>query len=95
MPTRNADVVIASLRHTFRLCYQAGLYVNPDIQGRVVISARIAPSGEVETARVAENQGLPDSVAACMRDSVAGARFEGPGGTGATLNIPVTFKKVK
>jgi TonB family protein len=93
VPVNNADRVIAGLRGRFRSCYQQGLNTDPNMEGKVVISAKIGPNGEVENASVASNQGLSSSVASCIQRAVRNAQFDAPGGSGSTLNIPVTFKK--
>jgi outer membrane biosynthesis protein TonB len=87
----DADRVIASLRPKFKACYQNGLNTDPTMSGKVVISAKIAPTGEVDSANPAENTGLSPAVAACIARAVRNAQFAAPGGTGSTLRIPVTF----
>lgn len=86
-----ADAVIAGLRGRFRACYQTGLNSDPSMSGKVVISARISPNGEVQSADVASNSGLSPSVAACIAGHVKRATFNAPGASGSTLQIPVTF----
>ncbi len=93
VPVNGADRVIAGLRGRFKSCYQSGLNVDPNMEGKVVISAKIGPNGEVENASVASNSGLSGAVASCIQRAVRNAQFDAPGGSGSTLNIPVTFKK--
>lgn len=95
VPVSGADRVVAGLRPKFKRCYEAGLAQDPGMSGKVVISAKIGPNGEVSGADVASNSGLSPSVAACIAGHVKRATFDAPGGTGSTLNIPVTFVQQK
>jgi hypothetical protein len=91
VPISDADRVVAGLRGRFRNCYQTGLNSDPSMSGKVVISARVGPNGEVSSADVAQNTGLSPGVAACIAGVVKRATFSAPGGGGSTLQIPVTF----
>jgi hypothetical protein len=93
VPVNGADRVIAGLRGKFRSCYQTGLNVDPNMEGKVVIAAKVGPNGEVDSASVASNTGLSPAVAACIQGAVKRAQFDAPGGSGSSLNIPVTFRK--
>jgi hypothetical protein len=91
VPISDADRVIAGLRGRFRSCYQTGLNSDPSMSGKVLISARVGPNGEVSGADIASNTGLSPSVAQCIAGVVRRATFSAPGGGGSTLQIPVTF----
>ncbi|MFO0663102.1 MAG: AgmX/PglI C-terminal domain-containing protein [Polyangiaceae bacterium] len=91
VPVNGADRVIAGLRGRFRSCYQQGLSSDPTMSGKVVISAKVGPNGEVESANVSSNTGLSPTVASCIARAVKNAQFDAPGGGGSQLNIPVTF----
>jgi hypothetical protein len=91
VPISDADRVIAGLRPRFRQCYQAGLNQDPSMAGKVVITAKVGPNGEVSSSDVTSNTGLSQSVAQCIAGVVKRAQFSPPGGSGSTLNIPVTF----
>ncbi|MFO0662856.1 MAG: AgmX/PglI C-terminal domain-containing protein [Polyangiaceae bacterium] len=91
VPVTGADAVIASLRGRFRSCYQQGIASDPTMAGKVVISAKVGPNGEVESAQVASNTGLSPTVGACIARAVKNAQFAAPGGSGSQLNIPVSF----
>ena len=95
VPISDADRVIAGLRARFRSCYQTGLNSDPGMSGKVLISARVGPNGEVQSADVASNSGLSPGVAACIAGVVKRATFSAPGGGGSTLQIPVTFVQQK
>jgi hypothetical protein len=91
VPISDADRVIAGLRARFRSCYQTGLNSDPSMSGKVLISAKVGPNGEVSSADVASNTGLSPAVASCIAGVVKRATFSAPGGGGSTLQIPVTF----
>jgi hypothetical protein len=91
VPISDADRVIAGLRARFRSCYQTGLNSDPSMSGKVLISAKVGPNGEVSSADVASNTGLSPAVAQCIAGVVKRATFSAPGGGGSTLQIPVTF----
>jgi hypothetical protein len=91
VPVSDADRVIAGLRPRFRACYQTGLNSDPSMSGKVVITAKVAPNGEVSDASVSSNSGLSAAVASCIANHVKRAQFSAPGGGGSTLSIPVTF----
>jgi TonB family protein len=62
------------------------------MSGKVVISATIAPNGEVSSADIASMSGLSPAVAQCISGVVRRATFAKPSGGGSsTLQIPVTF----
>jgi len=87
----NAGAVVAGLRAGFRSCYNAGLNVDPTMSGRVMLSVKISPNGEVSSADPSGNTGLSDSVVQCLIKKVRNAQFDAPGPTGSTLQIPITF----
>jgi hypothetical protein len=87
----DADRVIAGLRGRFRQCYQTGLNSDPSMAGKVVITARVGPNGEVQSSSVSSNSGLSPAVASCIAGVVGRAQFSPPTSGSATINIPVTF----
>ncbi|MFO0677630.1 MAG: AgmX/PglI C-terminal domain-containing protein [Polyangiaceae bacterium] len=91
VPVANAEATVAKLRGRFKACYQSGLSEDPTMSGKVVVSAKIGPNGEVENASVASNTGLSPKVAACITRAVKNANFDPPGGSGSTIQIPVSF----
>lgn len=91
VPISDADRVIAGLRPRFRQCYNTGLQSDPSMAGKVVITAKVGPNGEVSSADVSQNTGLSQGVASCISRVIKNATFSAPGGGGSTLNIPVTF----
>jgi hypothetical protein len=87
----NAGAVVAGLRAGFRSCYNQGLNVDPTMSGRVTLSVKISPNGEVSSADPTGNTGLSDNVVQCLIRKVRNAQFDSPGPTGSTLQIPITF----
>jgi hypothetical protein len=87
----NADRVVAGLRPGFRSCYNQGLNTDPGMSGKVMISAKISPNGEVASADGTQNTGLSAAVVQCLLRKVRNAQFDAPGANGSTIQIPVTF----
>jgi hypothetical protein len=90
-PVRDADAIIAGLRPSFRACYNRGVAKQPDMQGKIVVAAKIAPNGEVVSTDKADGAGLSDEVESCVMRKIQGASFAPPGPGGATRRIPVAF----
>lgn len=93
MPVWDADEVVAGLRPSFLACYKAGLSTDWQMQGRVLLSAKVSAAGEVMSTRTISREGLSAEVEACLLDVVSSARFAPPGGGGSTLNVPITFRR--
>lgn len=86
-----ADRVIAQLRPGFRSCYNKGLQSDPGMQGKVQIAVKIAPNGEVTSVEKSGGSGLSSDVEACIMKKLKNAAFDAPGGSGSTLQVPITF----
>lgn len=95
VPVNNADRVIAGLRGRFKACYQQGLASDPSMSGKVVMSTKIGPNGEVASVSPASNSGLSEGVVSCIARAIRNAQFDPPGGGGSTLSVPVTFVQQK
>ena len=92
----NADSVVAGLRGRFRSCYQTGLLGDSTMTGKVVISAKVSPNGEVSSADIASISGLTPAVGQCIAGVVKRATFAAPSSGGSsTMQIPVTFVQSK
>jgi hypothetical protein len=93
VPVQNADAVIRGQLHPrATACYNNGLKTDPTMAGRIVITIVVGPSGEVQSASVAQNSGLSPGVAACIAGGARNLRFPPiPGGGTSTLNAPMTF----
>jgi hypothetical protein len=72
-----------------RRCYQHGLDHDPNQQGKVVLSIRVDPSGEVGGASIAANTGLTAEVTGCISEAAKAAQFgKNPGGV---VQVPFNF----
>ena len=91
----NAEATIAALRAGLRTCYNKGLMMDPTMEGRLVISIRIAPDGATSSASKVGGTGLSPEVEECMLAKVRRAVFEAPGGEGSTVQLPLTFIRQK
>lgn len=86
----NASSVVARMRGRFRACYNAGLQSNPELQGSVVLTAKIGPNGGVMG--VGGGGGALAPIVGCLKGVVASGGFSPPdNGTGAVVSIPITF----
>ncbi len=89
----NADSVVARMRAGFRACYNRELQSNPDAQGRIMLTIKIGPGGEVQSVTASPTGNLGSAVA-CVRARAAAAQFAPPeGGTVSVIQVPVTFVK--
>ncbi len=86
----NASSVVARMKGRFRACYNAGLAGNPEIQGSVMLVAKIGPNGGVRG--VGGGGGGLGAIVGCLKGVVASGGFSPPdNGVGATVSIPITF----
>jgi hypothetical protein len=89
----NAARVVAGMRAGFRACYNRALAQNPDVEGRISLSIRVGPGGEVQGVNAAPAGNLPDSVVSCVKARASSAQFDPPQGGAAVIQVPVTFVK--
>jgi len=92
-PVANAERTIAGLRPGFRSCYNKGLSNDPSMAGKIVLAIKIAPNGEVESVNKVGGSGLSSDVESCIMKKARNASFDAPGGSGSTVQVPVTFVK--
>jgi hypothetical protein len=94
VPVSNAEAVIRSqIMPAAKRCYQRGLETDPSQAGKLVIAIKVAPSGEVDSTNIASNSGLSDQVAKCIASAAKRAKFDPPGASGSTINVPFSFLK--
>ena len=89
----NAEATIARLRPGFRSCYNKGLANDPSMAGKLVLSIKIAPNGDVSSVSKAGGSGLSPDVEQCIIRKAKNATVGAPGGSGSTVQVPVTFVK--
>lgn len=94
-PLANGDRVVAGLRPRVRQCYQQGLNSDPSMSGKIVLSVKVGPNGEVHSATASSNVGMSPAVVACVQRVFRMAQFEAPGGGGSTMSAPMTFVVTK
>jgi hypothetical protein len=92
-PVANAEAAIARLRPGFRSCYNKGLANDPSMAGKIVLAIKIAPNGDVNDVSKVGGSGLSSDVEQCIIKRAKGGTFEAPGGSGSTIQVPVTFVK--
>ena len=90
VPIANMESVIRSqIFPAAKRCYQRGLEQDPTQSGKIVISIKVDPSGEVSSASVASNSGLSAQVASCIVSAAKRAQFgQNPGGV---VQVPFNF----
>jgi hypothetical protein len=95
VPVNGLEATIAKLRPRFKACYQRGLAQDPTMQGKVTLNAKVGPNGEVAGVDTVANNGLSAEVVDCIRGVIKRAEFSPPGGSGSSVNIPVSFVQQK
>lgn len=90
-PVQNAERTIAGLRPGFRRCYNTGLATDPTMSGKIVLAVKLDPNGDVVRIDKVDGSGLSSAVESCITARAKQATFDAPGGSGATIQIPVTF----
>lgn len=89
-----ADVIQRIVRQNygrFRMCYEAGLVKNPNLQGRVNVRFVIDRSGAVSNAMNGGSD-IPDSgVVSCVVSQYYGISFPAPKDGVVTVNYPIMF----
>jgi len=92
-PVANAEAAIARLRPGFRSCYNKGLANDPSMAGKIVLAIKIAPNGDVNDVSKVGGSGLASDVEQCIIKRAKSGTFDAPGGSGSTIQVPVTFVK--
>lgn len=90
IPADDAAAVMKSLSKEIRACYDLGLKSNPNLEGTMKATVKIAGDGSVEGVQSAGS--LPPNVTGCVSGVLRTAKFTAPGGTGSTLLVPISFK---
>ncbi len=91
VPVHNLEASIALLRPGFRSCYNKGVAVQPDMQGKMVALVRLAPNGEVTSVDKVDGTGLSEGVEACVMKKIKNGSFDAPGGSGSQFRLPIGF----
>lgn len=84
--------VIRQHRREIRACYEAELQRDPDLEGRIVVSFVIDPSGGVARASIGSSTMNNGGVESCITTRVRRWRFPEPRGGGIVrVNYPFSF----
>jgi hypothetical protein len=89
----DASRVVAQMRAGFRACYNRGLAENPDIEGKIQLSIKVGPTGQVASVMATKTGNLPESVVECVKSRATSASFSAPQGGAAVVQVPVSFVK--
>jgi hypothetical protein len=88
----DAARVVAQMRAGFRACYRRGQDENPDIEGKIALSIKVGPTGQVSSVTATKTGNIPASVVDCVKARANSATFAAPQGGGvAVVQVPVTF----
>lgn len=83
------SVIRGQLHPRAKRCYQKALENDPTLAGRIVITIKVGPSGEVDSV----GGGGLGSVGGCIAGAARGLKFSPPGPNGATISVPFNFVK--
>jgi hypothetical protein len=89
----DASRVVAQMRAGFRSCYNRGLAENPDIEGKIALSIKVGPTGQVASVSATKTGNIPESVLECVKSRANSANFSPPQGGAAVVQVPVSFVK--
>lgn len=87
----NASRAVAGMRAGFRACYNRGLQSNPDIEGKIQLSIKVGPGGQVLGVQAKKKGNIPADVLACVKARAKSGRFDPPQGGAAVVQVPVSF----
>jgi hypothetical protein len=94
VPMSNVEAVLRTqIQLGAKRCYRKGLEKDPSQSGTLVIVIKVAADGQVDSVSAESNTGLAAQVWACTAAVAHGARFDAPGGNGATITVPFHFSK--
>jgi TonB family protein len=82
---------LAGLGRTARRCYYDALAKNADLKGRVVVSVRVGPSGQVTSATIASNETGDAALASCVAQKFRTAQLSAPLGGCVDAQVPLNF----
>ena len=75
-----------------RGCYERALSRNAELQGKIEVDVRIAPSGEVCSAALAKDTLQDPAVTSCVLQRFRSGQFPKPGGGGCLdTRVPINF----
>jgi outer membrane biosynthesis protein TonB len=87
----DANRVVQQMHAGFRACYNRGLAGNPDIEGKISLTIRVGPTGQVAAVTATKTGNLPPEVVDCVKARANSANFSPPQGGVAVIQVPVSF----
>jgi len=91
MPKEVIQRIVRQNFGRFRLCYQDGLRVDPNLTGRVQVKFVIDRTGAVSLAQDAGGSELPGNVVQCVVRGFNNLSFPAPEGGIVTVQYPIIF----
>jgi hypothetical protein len=92
VPISNAEAVIrGQIAPAARQCFNRGLQEDPTQSGKVIVTIRVGPSGEVESASPSVQGNISPKVASCIASAARRAKFDSPGAGGSTISAPFSL----
>lgn len=74
-----------------RGCYERALRLNPTLEGRLMLSARVGAQGQMCSANVTQNSLGDPGVASCITQMFRSGKFPAPAGGCVDVNVPLNF----
>lgn len=74
-----------------RGCYERALRINPTLEGRLMVSARVGAQGQMCSANVTQNSLGDPGVASCITQMFRSGKFPAPAGGCVDVNVPLNF----
>ena len=74
-----------------RPCYERALRVNSSLQGKLTVSVRVDPQGNVCSASISQDAVHSPEVSNCVTGMFRSAKFPAPTGGCMDVNIPLNF----
>lgn len=74
-----------------RGCYERALRLNPTLEGRIMVAARLGSQGQVCSANVTQNSLGDATVASCISQMFRSGKFPAPKGGCVDVQVPLNF----
>jgi hypothetical protein len=89
--TPSLSSALASRGAMARNCYNTALRNNPNLEGKMMMSVRLSPSGSICSAHVSSNSLGDQAVASCVSAKFRAGNFPPPDGGCINANVPLNF----
>ncbi len=83
--------VVRAKASRIKYCYDKGLKVNPDIEGKLLVKFKINPAGRVVSATIVSSSLNSSVVENCVTSTIMGMNFNAVPGCNTIVNYPFTF----